>query len=426
MLRTLLCALLAAVAAPAQSVLFLHADDFGLDKLGCYGVPNAPATPNLDALAARGIRFERYATNAVCSPTRCTILTGDYAHRHLIGRALGPQQDYGLDPTLPQLLPRLMPAGHARIALGKWHLSGQAVGGPWHPLLCGFELYAGSIGNFGPAQTYTSWAKTISAPWVTATATVATYATTDTELDAVAALQYLRGAQQPFLLWVNWNAIHAPFHYPPGISGTPSVTGVPESRAMAEALDAAIGRVLAEVDMCTTTVIFAGDNGSVASTVAQGAGLNHAGYKGTVYEGGVRAPLIIAGARVGWTGASSALVNSVDLHATMRSVAHGAPLSSGDSISLLPHLETGAPHLRAFAFAEWFEPNGVATPNEARESARDDRFALVRGEQPTEQLFDLAADPFQRSPLDLQALDPVAAAAYASLGGFLNVTGFWP
>lgn len=427
-LRTICILLLALVVASSiaspQSVLLLQADDFGLDKLGCYGVQNSPRTPNLDALAARGVRFENYITNPVCSPTRCTLLTGEYSHRHLIGRALGMQQGYGLDPRLPQLLPRLVPATHACIAIGKWHLAGPEVGGAWHPLLCGFDLFAGSIANFGPQQNYSSWSKTVTAPWVSATWTTTEYATSDTEADAIAALQYLRWSNTPFLLWVNWNAIHAPFHYPPGISAAPSVTGAPEARAMAEFLDGSIGRVLAEVDWSTTTVIFCGDNGSVAGTAPPGSGLPHAGWKGSVYEGGTRTPLLIAGAAVGWRGTSYELVNSVDLHATMHSLTIGTERSVGDGISLLGHLMHGRLHARSIAFSEWFEPNGTPTPATKKESARDGRYALVRGESSADEIYDLLTDPFQRSPLDLRMLHPHAAVAYANLLSFLNATGF--
>lgn len=427
-LRTICILLLALVVASssttAQSVLMLQADDFGLDKLGCYGVQNAPRTPNLDALAARGVRFENYITNPVCSPTRSTLLTGEYSSRHLIGRAISPRSSYGLDPTLPQLLPRLMPAGHACIALGKWHLDGGDVGGPWHPVLCGFHLFAGSLANFTPAQSYWSWPKTIAAQWVTATANSTTYATIDTEMDAIAALQYLRATSHPFLLWVNFNAIHAPFHYAPGYSGPPSITGAPEARSMAEFLDGSIGRVLAEVDWSTTTVIFCGDNGSVAGTAPPGSGLPHAGWKGSVYEGGTRTPLLIAGAAVGWSGTSYELVNSVDLHATMQSIASGAERSSGDGISLLGHLQHGTPHRRQIAFSEWFEPNGSPTPATKKESARDARYSLVRGESGSDEIYDLLTDPFQRSPLDPRMLHPGAASAYAALLFYLNSMGF--
>lgn len=402
--------------ARAQNILLIQADDLGPDMVGCYGSPIP--TPNLDGLAAGGLRFEKAYANAACSPTRATILTGQFAHRSGIGRAVNPNGSWGLDPRPGTLLPKALPPHYLKVAIGKWHLQTAPVGGEWHPVLCGFDLYVGSMANVGSywnyPKTYASLAGAVTLPW-------SSYLTRDETDDAILALQVLRSSGRPWFLYVNYHAIHAPLHYPPGYSGRPSLDGRPEVAAMTQHLDAEIGRLLAAVDWLSTTVLFTGDNGTVEH-MAPTPTLR--GGKHSMYEGGIRVPLIAAGAQMGGnTGPVPDLVQSVDLYATILDLAGARVPQTSDSIPMTPILWNRS-GWRSWVFCERFGPNGSSSPTEIQEAVRNDRWKLVLGETASHQFFDLWNDPLEQSPIPLSSLTIGQRAAYSELLARANSLGF--
>lgn len=424
MIRPTLAILALATLATAQNVLLLQADDLGTDLVGCYGGPSAAPTPNLDALAARGVRFSRCYANPTCSPTRAAILTGQYAFRCGIGRAIGASSPWGLDPRPATLLPKALPAGYLKVAIGKWHLGTPETGGEWHPVLCGFDLYAGSLGNFseqvGGTPTFWNYPKTYASPSGTVTVPWTGYATEDEASDAILALQVLRASGRPWFLYVNFHAVHKPWHYPPGYSGQPSFAGGPECRAMAEYLDMQIGRILAAVDISTTSVLFTADNGSVEG-VAPASALR--GGKHDVYEGGIRVPMIAAGQGIPARGAvCGELVQSVDLYATVLELAGAAVPVASDSISFAPVL-AGRAGARSWAFCERFNPNGSPSPSLVLEAVLDARHKLVLGAAAAPEFFDLVADPGEQNPLPIAGLTIAERASYDALLARANALG---
>ncbi len=143
------------VAAPPNIILIM-ADDMGWSDLGCYG--SEIATPNLDALAKRGVRFLQFYNTARCCPTRATLLTGLYAHQAGIGHMM---EDKGSDAyrgdlnrqcvTIPEVL---KPAGYRNYMCGKWHVTkhvnpnSETDRGNW-PLQRGFDRFYGTIHGAG-------------------------------------------------------------------------------------------------------------------------------------------------------------------------------------------------------------------------------------------------------------------------------------
>lgn len=424
MTRSILAAILLCATATAQNFLVIQADDLGTEKLGCYGLPGAASTPHIDALALGGLRFERAYANPVCSPTRATILTGEFAHRHLIGRALSTSSPWGLDPRPATLLPKMLPPNYLKVAIGKWHLGTPETGGEWHPVLCGFDLYVGSLENFserpGVGSNYWSFPKTYASPVGAVTVPWTGYATDDEAADAILALQVLQASGRPWFLYLNFHAIHKPWHVPPGMTVAPSVDGVEMARAMTEYLDARIGQVLAATPLATTTVIFTSDNGTTAGAVGP---TPWRGVKGTVYEGGVRVPLIVADPNTAERGVKSDLIQAVDHYATMLDLAGCHVPQSADSIPWTPVLQ-GRAGWRSWAFCERFSPNGTTAPAEVQEAVIEDCYKLVIGETAAHELFDLWADPFERAPLSLSGLTPSQAAAYSSLLTRAHSLGF--
>jgi arylsulfatase A-like enzyme len=445
-LSLLLSAALPAPLAAQGNVLLVVADDLGVDKVACYGEGSAPPpTPTLDVLAASGVRFQRCIGNPVCSPTRATIQTGRYSFRTGVGTVFpaGPPLVLA-ERTLPEAL-GLLGSPHTAGAFGKWHLGGNAFNPTTakHPNLQGYDRYAGALGGaLTNPYSYFSWPRTVDG----VTQISSTYATTANVDDALAWI----GAQEgPWFVYLAFNAGHRPFHAPPPElhtqvlpGGTPCLDPVPFYNAMIEAMDRELGRLLASLSpaaFSTTTVIFVGDNGTSRDVSLPPEDADHG--KGTLYQGGIRVPLIVSGPGVAEPGRSeTALVNTTDLFATVLELcgADPAALPGGappDSISLLPYLaDPLQPDLRTQAFAEAFQGGGLGPPTTPPTGACvpvaeltalgktlcNDAFKLIRFEDGREELYHLAVDPNETSDLLAQpALDPEEAAAYAELSAGL-------
>ena len=431
----------------SENVLVVVADDLGVDMLSAYGLgSDLPSTPTIDALAAGGVVFTNAWSNPVCSSTRATLLTGRYAFRTGVGYLVGPSSALALSPTellLPELLDQTS-AGYRHAAFGKWHLGNDSVGGSSAPLLAGFATFLGTDGNLGiQPQDYFSWTKNVNGESVPASG----YVTSDTVDDA---LDFALNAPEPWFCYLSFHAPHLPFHAPPAglhqtdlsTAGPPSTDPRPYYKAMIEALDAELGRLLAGLasKLDDTTIVFVGDNGTPQEVTVPPFDPNHA--KGTIFEGGIRVPLIVASDSVVQPGrTSSALVNTVDVFATVAELA-AAPLPSQapssapssapgpfgvlergpqaplfptsgevvDGVSLMPYLLTpNLPSIRTTAFAELFLPNGFGMPTVLRRAIRNDRYKLVHSIgafapdaaalEPTRSLYDLAADPFETTDL---------------------------
>jgi hypothetical protein len=175
--------------------------------------------------------------------------------------------------------------------------------------------------------------------------------------------------------------------------------------------------VLSAVDLSDTTVILIGDNGTEAISSEPPFPPAHA--KGTVYQGGVSVPLIVAGQAVSAASRgrqTTALVQATDVFATVLEIA-GAAGSARDSISLVPYLnDARRASLRPWAYTERFLPNGgPIDPLEYNRAARDARYKLVRNGTRPDELYDLIFDPFEQVPLDLAELGPGAQLSYARL-----------
>lgn len=129
LLISLLLSLPAAGAAPKPNILLILADDLGFSDLGCYG--GEIATPNLDSLAANGLRYTQFYNTARCWPTRGALLTGYYAQqirRDSLPGIPGGGGEKNTRPDWAVLLPkRLSPAGYRSYHTGKWHIDGMPV-----------------------------------------------------------------------------------------------------------------------------------------------------------------------------------------------------------------------------------------------------------------------------------------------------------
>ena len=199
-------------AARQPNVLVILSDDMGYSDLGCYG--GIIETPNLDALAANGLRFTNFYVNNMCWPTRASLMTSLYPKTALPakGSASG-----GLHPDAVTLPQSLLAAGYRTLMSGKWHLSDPAKpNGPHAPHNRGFEKFYGTIFGasdfFAPIDLQLN-GKDMTREWEDNPDYYYTDAITDH------ALKFLKGDgagdRKPFFLYLAFNSAHWPLHARP-------------------------------------------------------------------------------------------------------------------------------------------------------------------------------------------------------------------
>ncbi|MFT4541332.1 MAG: arylsulfatase A-like enzyme [Planctomycetota bacterium] len=378
-------------------------DDIGVDRIAAYAAhPDPGNTPNIDRLAESGLLFRRAYANPLCSPTRAMMLTGRYSFRTEIGTIMRNQKVVRPGLSIDEVsIPDALPKEYRSSAFGKWHL-GNKEQFPSHPLDLGFDYFSGTRSNLNiepvPGSEYFCWRKTVMGKEIP-TFEYATKVLADDVIEHVAK------PGGPDFLWIAPHAAHTPLHAPPDdlhsfeLSGEPADTPVEHGKAIIEALDAEIGRILKSLDP-NTIVIVIGDNGTSGEITSAPYPSDHG--KGTVHEGGVHVPLIISGPGV-THGECDAMVLATDLFATIVELAGGESKAT-DSISLLPYFKEPAhASLRETIYVERFKPNGPAPYKDWMQGIRGERFKLIRSKQGEDQFYDLREDPFEQQ--DLIALD---------------------
>jgi arylsulfatase A-like enzyme len=395
MIRWFLLSILACAGLPGRqpppeearalpNVMLVVLDDVGAERVAAYGSPYpSPPTPTLSTLAQQGIRFSRAWSNPVCSPTRATLLTGRYARRTGIGRIVDSWKDEPelalSEVTLPELLARAQ-TPYDSSAVGKWHLGSQRTG-PMHPGRQGFAWWAGPAGNlrdrFDGGKSgewgYFRWMKNEGGQVREAQG----YVTTDTTDDAIARMQTM---QEPWFLYVAYNAAHFPMHTPPPGLGLPGVDDrSPEPDrydSVLVALDAELGRLMQAMSPEVrqhTYVFVVGDNGTPDFAIRPP--LDPADAKGSVRELGVHVPLLVTGPDIEPGSVSRALVHTVDLFATIAELAGFAPRPV-DGISFRTAWTEGSSP-RRFLFTEEFSDNGPGPHDRVTVAIRDEDYKLV-------------------------------------------------
>ncbi|MEF3047830.1 sulfatase-like hydrolase/transferase [Pseudotabrizicola sp. L79] len=194
----------AALAQP--NILLIIADDMGLDASRCYALGDQQAPmPNVEALCASGMVFDNAYSAPVCSPTRATIMTGQYGFRTGVGAAIPPDGTNGLSADVTSLFDVLATTNYSANLIGKWHLAG-ADADLNHPAELGVPDYFGLF--MGAVRDYSKWTAVTGGQEVQVDG-YATTVLTDRAIDWI-------GAQDdPWFLWLAYNAPHAPFHLPP-------------------------------------------------------------------------------------------------------------------------------------------------------------------------------------------------------------------
>ena len=365
--------------AAGLNFVFILADDLGWTDLTVQG-SKFYETPNIDRLAREGMRFNQaYSACTVCSPTRASILTGQYPARlHLTDWIKGhprpraklsvPDWTMHLPLAAVTLAEVLKGAGYATASIGKWHL-----GGPeFYPEKQGFDLNLAGCDRGQPPSYFSPYKiPTLS------DGPVGEFLTDREGAEAVKGIAAHR--DQPFFLYLPHHAVHTPLMGKTNIVAKYRAKADPSSpqrnatyAALVESLDDSVGRVLRALEELhlaeRTVVIFTSDNGGLLggakNPITSNLGLR-AG-KGSAYEGGVRVPLIIKWPGVTRPGSICPVpVISADFFPTMLQIA-GIKTPRGvtvDGESLVPLLGQGRGWSRDAIY--WHYPHyhpGGATP----------------------------------------------------------------
>lgn len=393
-------------ATNRPNVVLIMVDDFGYECVGANGSADY-RTPNLDRLAAAGMRFEHCHVQPLCTPTRVQLMTGLYNARNYSGFGVLPRRE-------TTFANRFRDAGYATGIAGKWQL-GHELDSPKHfgfdesclwqhtrrpPRFAnpGLEFNGEerdfSDGEYGPELVN---------DWV---------------LDFIT-----RHREDPFLLYYPMILTHAPFQpTPDSPDWDPKAVGERVNQhtrhfgEMVAYTDKMLGRLVAALEghglREKTLIIFLGDNGtlgSITSRMRDGRAIR--GGKGQSKAAGTHVPLI-----VNWPGVVPAgrvnedLINSTDFYPTICDAA-GVSLptvTALDGRSFWPQLQ-GRPGTPRELMYLWYSRNGGMEPT--HEFAATKRFKLYRDGS----FFDYLADPLEKSPLPPTDLSPAANEAQTKL-----------
>ncbi|MCH1571464.1 MAG: arylsulfatase [Longimicrobiales bacterium] len=458
-----LVTLLIAGCAPSSderppNIIYMLADDLGYGELGAYGQAQI-RTPNLDALAMQGMRFtQHYSGSPVCAPSRGTLLTGLSTLRSQIrdnfevGGYPDPDElgQMPLDSSTYTIGTMLQDAGYVTGAIGKWGLGGRESVG--QPRFQGFDYFFGYLDqqlahNFYPTHLWRNGERVeLDNEYFSAHQVFEgddpddpeqyrQYQGNEYSLDVMAddALRFIEENQEgPFFLYLPFTIPHVALQVPDSslmeydgafeeepYLGDP--TYLPHYRplsayaAMITRMDDHIGRILEQLDALgldeNTVVMFTSDNGTTytggvdAEFFESTAGLR--GLKGSLYEGGIRVPLIARWPGQIEAGAESDYVSAFwDMMPTFAEIAGVEAPSDLDGVSMLPALMGEE---QAIERPLYWEYHGLWNGAQAvrigrwkgvRLGGHDDANAPI-------ELYDLDADPFETTDVSTQQPDIV-------------------
>ncbi len=378
------------------NVVLVMTDDQGYGDLACHGNPYLE-TPVLDRLHAESTRLEQFHVCPVCSPTRASLMTGRYNYRTgVIDTYLGRSMMHADELTMAEAL---RDAGYRTGIFGKWHL------GDTYPLRAmdnGFEESLVHNGG-GLGQPSDPPGNSYFHPVLKHNGESARHTGYCTDIFTDAAMDFIEAHQDdPFFVYLSTNAPHTPLdigeEYVRGYRDKGLDDRLAKFYGMIANIDDNVGRLLAKLDALglaeNTLFVFMTDNGSshVGGPTQFNAGQR--GWKGTVYQGGVRVPCFLR-----WPGTLAArgietMAAHIDLFPTLLDLC-GAPQPEDRTIdgrSLVP--------LLAGASAAWedrklfFQWHRGDAPEPFRACAvRSQRYKLVNGKE----LYDLENDPGEKT-----------------------------
>ncbi|MCA8948695.1 MAG: arylsulfatase [Planctomycetes bacterium] len=437
------------------NIVFVMADDLGYGELGCFGQEKI-RTPRLDRLAAEGMRFTRhYCGSPVCAPSRCVLMTGKHPGHAAVrdNREQKPEGQWPLPAGETTMAEVLHAAGYATGGYGKWGLG--PIGSTGDPLRRGFDHFFGyncqrHAHSYWPSYLWDDDRRLPlnNDPEVARGGRLkpdedpndpksyARFLGTDYAPDRIlaAAKAFLRAnGERPFFLYYPSVIPHLALHVPPAeiaaydgeFEETPYTGGhgyTPQQKpraayaAMITRLDRSVGELLDVIDELgltdDTIVVFTSDNGATHSPVG-GTDVDFfescgelRGRKGSMYEGGVRVPMIVRWPGVVAAGSTCDRVTGFeDWLPTFAELCAAEAPSSCDGISFVATLRGGAQPARDFLYREFAGYRGWQAIWLGNEKLL--RRQLQPGPIVTE-LYDLAADPSEQHDLAAERPERVA------------------
>lgn len=373
------------------NIILCMADDQGWGDVG-YAGHAVLKTPNLDAMAAAGLRFDRfYAAAPVCSPTRGSVMTGRHPNRFACftwGHPLRPQEI-----TIAQ---SLKTAGYVTGHFGKWHLGAVQKTSPVHPGKCGFDRWLSSPNFFDNDPILSREGVAVQLKGESSIVT----------MDA--AIEFIRdraGRPEPFLAVVWFGSPHLPYE---AADEDSSLYENQEARLRhyygeITGIDRAMGRLRKELRALgiheNTLVWYCSDNGGVKGVSVTGG----RGNKGQIYEGGLRVPAVIEWpAHIPKPTRTEVPTSTVDIYPTLLEIVGSRPPTQRplDGVSLVPLID-GRMKARSKPLGFWHYPTpGNRTPS--KQLMSDLLAAQAKGDEVGDRtwLFADAADIKQQYPID--------------------------
>ena len=426
----LLITTVAQAASRPPNFVIIFTDDQGYQDVGCYGSPLIK-TPNLDRMAAEGVRFtDFYSANSVCSPSRAALLTGCYPTRVNIPNVLFPQHRIGLHPDEITIADLLKTRGYATACLGKWHLGHLPE---FLPTRQGFDFYYGipysndmTIDPKAPLANDVVLREGVTEQAIRSGDPVKNWVplmrneevieypvdqTTLTERYTDQAIRFIEAhRERPFFLYLPHTMPHIPLFVSEQFEGR-------SSRGLygdvIEEIDASVGRLLDTIRTLgldeQTLVIFTSDNGPWKLDRGRGGSAEPLrGFKFSTYEGGMRVPCIMR-----WPGTIPAgetcreIAGTIDFLPTLATLAGVDPpadrvIDGRDLTALLKNpANTPSPHDRYYYYR-----------GRALQAVREGPWKLRLTNQGAE-LFHLQEDISETTDLSAQQPERVAALRQA-------------
>lgn len=408
------------------NIVFVMGDDMGYGDFGIFNEGRS-CTPTLDELSREGVCLtQHYSASCVCTPARAGLLTGRYPQRT---GAVEMRSIRGLDRlalrerTVADLF---RDAGYATGLVGKWHTG--VYGDAYHPNRRGFDEFAGFRAG---GMSYWDWRIERNGAFQDADGQYLTDLLTDEALGFIR-----RHRDEPFMLFLHYNAPHTPLDVPedelePFLDPERHTRGVSIVYAMIRVMDRGIRRVREEIARLgleeNTILLFTSDNGP--AMYGQGDlcmsrfNCGFAGGKGNVYEGGIRVPMILRWPAGGMTGGRRCdeFVHFTDWLPTLLAAAGTEPPADLqlDGCNALPVLQGESPPANPRRFWQW---NRYTPVPECNAAMRDGDWKLVHpvikeamwtspDEMAMDRRFEMAPDEFEdiiRGPEPDRELSPPA------------------
>ena len=377
-----------AFAGSKANVVFLMADDLGYECLGAYGTRQY-RTPNLDRLAAEGMRFDHAYSAPICTPTRVMLMTGKYNHRNYTFFAQYPKGERCFASMMKE-------NGYATAIVDKWQLGGSVP-----PKSLGFDEYClFSYGQGTPGAKERYWFPDISANDKTVETTLNDYGP---DIFLKYCQDFVRkNKDRPFCLYWALGIPHAPYDATPDSADKSIRNDIKRYPDMVAYMDKVIGKLLATLEELSladkTLVIFTGDNGTPHGIATELNGRTIEGGKGGMKDSGTHVPFIARWKGVVPAGSVCQVpITLCDLYPTLAEIA-GADTAKEpklDGLSLLPLFKGQSKLPREWVFmsfkSQWPRADGR---HDVSAWARNQRWKLYDNDR----IFDLEKDPLENSP----------------------------